>query len=57
MEEARRTPCPHAGQCGGCQLQHLPYEKQLAWKQRRAEELLGGFGPVLPILGMEEPTH
>ena len=57
MEKTRSTPCPHAKQCGGCQLQHLPYEQQLAQKQRRVQELLGGFAPVLPILGMEEPTH
>ena len=57
METTRPLPCPHAKKCGGCQLQHLPYEKQLALKQRQAQELLGGFGPVLPVLGMEEPTH
>ena len=57
METTRPLPCPHAKKCGGCQLQHLPYEKQLALKQRQAQELLGGFGPVLPVLGREEPTH
>ena len=57
MEEQRTRSCPHAKKCGGCQLQHLPYERQLHQKQRRVQELLGGFGPVLPILGMEEPTH
>ena len=57
MDEKYSAPCPHAEKCGGCQLQHLPYEKQLALKQRRVRELLGSFGPVLPILGMEEPTH
>ena len=57
MEKTRSTPCPHAKQCGGCQLQHVPYAQQLAQKQRRVRELLGGFGPVLPILGMAEPTH
>ncbi len=57
METIRPLLCPHAKKCGGCQLQHLPYEKQLARKQRRTQELLGDFGPVLPILGMEDPTH
>ena len=57
MEKTRSTPCPHAKQCGGCQLQHVPYAQQLAQKQRRVRELLGGFGSVLPILGMAEPTH
>ena len=57
MDKQHIQSCPHAKKCGGCQLQHLPYERQLHQKQRRVQELLGGFGPVLPILGMEEPTH
>jgi len=32
--------CPLFGKCGGCQYQHLSYEKQLIWKTRQVEELL-----------------
>ena len=57
MSEAQTPLCEYARKCGGCQLQHLPYAQQLWRKQRRAEELLGGFGPLAPILGMEQPLH
>ena len=32
--------CPVAGKCGGCQLQHLSYEKELAWKVDRIAQSL-----------------
>ena len=32
--------CPVAGKCGGCQLQHLSYEKELAWKEDRITQSL-----------------
>lgn len=32
--------CPHFATCGGCQYQHLPYQKQLDWKTRQVSELL-----------------
>jgi len=57
MSETYTPPCPHWRKCGGCQLQRLPYDKQLRHKQRRVEELLGRFGPVQPILGMDDPIH
>ena len=37
----RITPlCSVAGKCGGCQLQHLSYEKELAWKEDRIAQSL-----------------
>ncbi len=51
------SPCPLYRKCGGCQLQNMSYERQLAWKQGRVITLLGSFGKVSPILGMEHPYH
>ncbi len=50
-------PCPVYKKCGGCQLQNLSYERQLQWKQARCQKLLGSFGKVRPIIGMEHPWH
>ena len=57
MREGYKSPCPHHRQCGGCQLQNLPYEQQLGYKQREAVRILGGFGHVEDIIGMDEPLH
>ncbi|MDO4306895.1 MAG: 23S rRNA (uracil(1939)-C(5))-methyltransferase RlmD [Eubacteriales bacterium] len=54
--------CPYARQCGGCQIQALSYEQQLAFKEAKVRghlERIGGFTeiPMEPIIGMEEPYH
>ena len=46
-----------AKNCGGCPLLALPYREQLAKKQARLQELLGGFAPVKAVQGMAEPLH
>lgn len=52
--------CSLVKQCGGCQLAHLQYDKQLYWKQQHVSEALKRIGKikanVLPIIGMENPT-
>ena len=56
----RVTPeCPCESRCGGCTLQHLSYDAQLACKKKQVEDAflrLGKFENVTvqPVLGMEE---
>ena len=38
-------------------MQNMSYPRQLQWKQRKVEKLLGKFGRVQPIIGMETPYH
>ena len=47
--------CPKAGACGGCAFNGVKYSKQLERKQALVDSLLLPFGPVAPILGMENP--
>lgn len=58
--------CPFHRQCGGCQIQAMAYERQLAYKQNKVKnhlQRIGGFLPekidavMEPIVGMEEPWH
>ena len=43
--------------CGGCQYAEIPYPQQLARKQADARKLLAEWGPVEPVLGMEDPCR
>lgn len=49
--------CPYIKKCGGCQLGHLPYDKQLKKKEENVRQLLKAFGKVNPIIGMEDPLY
>ncbi|MCS5696525.1 23S rRNA (uracil(1939)-C(5))-methyltransferase RlmD [Desulfofundulus thermocisternus] len=57
-----RPECPSFGSCGGCHIQHLPYECQLQYKTGRVRnslERIGRLGGVrvLPALDMSHPWH
>ena len=52
--------CKKARVCGGCQIQELSYEKQLAFKEDKVRNNLIRIGgienpPMEPIIGMDEP--
>jgi 23S rRNA (uracil1939-C5)-methyltransferase len=54
--------CPYFGTCGGCQFQHVAYERQLEIKREMVAELLRGAGgfaepPVLPTLPCAVPWN
>ncbi len=50
-------PCPYAKKCSGCQLQNLSYKEQLSMKQVKLIKLLGKYGHVEEIIGMDEPYY
>lgn len=57
-EFRRIPPCPYFGICGGCQLQYIQYEKQIAIKEEVLRESLQRIGGIqigdLPSLTGEE---
>ena len=46
-----------ARNCGGCPMLGMDYAAQLKQKEEKVRALLGGYGPVNPIRGMEIPYH
>ena len=56
--------CAFARRCGGCQIQGMSYDRQLAFKEQKVRgnlERIGGFSPEFidgimdPVAGMEHP--
>ena len=58
LEESKKVSrCPYSKKCGGCQLIDIPYDRQLKEKEKNLKNLLGEFGKIEPIMGMENPDH
>ena len=52
------TDCKlRAQHCGGCPLLGVDYAAQLKQKEERVRTLVGKYGPVGPIRGMDQPWH
>ncbi len=54
--------CRHAGVCGGCTWQHIPYEAELAHKSGHVADhfqRIGGFRDIRidPVIGAPDPFH
>ena len=56
--------CPIARKCGGCQIQEMSYEAQLAFKEKKVQNNLERIGKIpsseyemCTIIGMEEPYN
>ena len=49
--------CNISKKCGGCQFQAIPYKEQLKKKQKKEQSLLGAYGKVCSIIGMENPYY
>jgi len=56
-DKKKKSLCTVSRQCGGCQMLDMPYEQQMAAKQKQLETLLKGICKVNPIIGMENPYH
>ncbi|MBQ9429903.1 MAG: 23S rRNA (uracil(1939)-C(5))-methyltransferase RlmD [Clostridia bacterium] len=57
QKRGRGNGCPLYKKCGGCQLNNMTYEEQIAYKLRRVISLVGKFGHVSDVIAMENPFH
>lgn len=54
-DDAAEPVCEHFGPCGGCTLQNLAYEAQLAAKQRQVADLLSRTAGVTDVAAVLRP--
>ncbi|PAD90988.1 23S rRNA (uracil(1939)-C(5))-methyltransferase RlmD [Shouchella clausii] len=59
-EHRVEPPCPIFYKCGGCQIQHMDYSAQLAYKQKQVKDVMDRVAklpnvPVRPVIGMDDP--
>lgn len=45
-----QAPCPYSGYCGGCQWQHVSYQKQLEYKRDHVKETMARIGAIPDLL-------
>lgn len=61
VSQDRMKPiCPYFNVCGGCQIMHMPYSMQLAFKENKVKEILqkfASFSNVKPIVGSEKQFY
>ena len=50
--ERVHAPCPYSGSCGGCQWQHVRYERQLDFKKDLIKEAMARIGDLAEV-----PVH
>ncbi|MBP3576798.1 MAG: 23S rRNA (uracil-5-)-methyltransferase RumA, partial [Lachnospiraceae bacterium] len=53
VNELPQPACPHFGICGGCVYQMLPYEEQLALKEKQVRALLAPVAGEYEFLGIK----
>jgi 23S rRNA (uracil1939-C5)-methyltransferase len=52
-----KPPCPLFGKCGGCQIMHLSYAKQLSIKKQKVADALQRIGKIDPSIVQDcEPS-
>ncbi len=49
--------CRLQGKCGGCKYLNLPYDEQLKKKQLEIKKILGKYGEIEEIIGMNNPYY
>lgn len=61
-EDRIEPKCQHAAACGGCNWQHIPYNKQLEFKRQQVKDHLQRIGGLvdlepLPTVGCDKPFY